>query len=55
MNVLEKLRNTIAQVIGSKDVAKSLEDLGYSRERAKALATTRGIESARSLNDKPDK
>ena len=52
MNALEKLRKDMLALIQSHDPAKQLEDMGYSRDRAKALAKTRGIETARSLDDK---
>lgn len=52
MSVLNKLRDTMRLIIDGHDPVKHLQDLGYSMERAKALAKTKGIESARSLSDK---
>lgn len=50
MSVLEKLRKMVATVRESPDLERDLKDMGFSAERAEALAENKSIRGARTLD-----
>lgn len=51
MGKLNELRKTMQTLLKSEDMQRALEDLGYTAETAKSLATSKGTMAAVALTE----